>query len=184
MITSTGVPVMMDNDRSPTLVDIAVSLGRHPRFGGHTKRWWTVLHHSLVCGRIAVANDLGIQAKLYALLHDAHECVIGDIPTTWCIPEIRTLKAALDVRIYHKFKLQRTAALRRDNARIDRHALIAEAALYGPPGIMEYFEEGIDDVAFEIAKKVGEEYRGPVTTDGINSVGVRDYIREVEECLQ
>lgn len=58
------------------LSDIAVALSRVPRFGGHTLGQWSVLQHS-----IAVSNLVSDQHKLAALLHDASEAYICDIPS-------------------------------------------------------------------------------------------------------
>lgn len=182
MITFTGIPVYPGNDRSPSLADIAVSLGRHPRFGGHTRMWWSVLHHSIVCGKVAEASNLGNPTKLYALLHDAHECVIGDIPSTWNTPEISETKKGLDVRIYGLFKLHRDRNMRREIIRIDRMALLAEALHLGPPGIMAYFEEDVNKDVYAIVRETETMYHGPMSSDGIESRAVQDYMKMVEEC--
>lgn len=57
------------------LASVARSLSRVPRFLGHTSRVITVLEHSF-----AVAAMVAPQYRLAALLHDAHEAFMGDIP--------------------------------------------------------------------------------------------------------
>jgi hypothetical protein len=124
---------------TPTLRDIAISLSRLPRFAGHTKVEWSVLDHSLFVFRLlAASNRRDYAAQLAGLLHDAHECVTGDIPSDMKPDVIREAQATLDVRImdehfpggfvaYDKLKLLVHAA--------DREALSAEAFLVGPPAV-------------------------------------------------
>lgn len=56
--------------------DIAHALAHIPRFGGHLHRFYSVAQHSLHC---AEGADKG--HELAALLHDASEAYLGDIPT-------------------------------------------------------------------------------------------------------
>ncbi len=67
------------------LASVARSLSRLPRFLGHTSRVITVLEHSF-----AVAVMVPPQYRLAALLHDAHEAFIGDMP--------RPARAAIDLQ--------------------------------------------------------------------------------------
>lgn len=55
--------------------DIAWSLAHQPRFKGHTKKPYTVAEH---CVRMSYM--VSEEAALWALLHDAAEAYIGDIP--------------------------------------------------------------------------------------------------------
>jgi len=66
------------------ILDIAQALGNICRFGGHTRRFYSVAEHSL-----EVANLVSNKAKLPALLHDAQEAYIGDI--------IRPIKGSLSI---------------------------------------------------------------------------------------
>lgn len=59
-----------------SLVDIAHALAQTPRFGGHCRFHYSVAQHCL-----AMADMLDTpEEKLYALLHDASEAYIGDLP--------------------------------------------------------------------------------------------------------
>lgn len=58
------------------LDDIAHALSFVPRFMGQTDRFYSVLTHS-----VNVASLVPPQFKLAALLHDATEAYIGDVPT-------------------------------------------------------------------------------------------------------
>ena len=83
--------------------DIAHGLANKCRFGGHTKEFYTVAQHSI--------NALGLvnrEYKLAALLHDAAEAYISDIPT----PIKRELQQYCDIEdnliklIAKKFKIE------------------------------------------------------------------------------
>jgi uncharacterized protein len=56
--------------------DIAWALSNICRYGGHCHRNYSVAEHTLL-----VAGLLPPHKKLYALLHDAPEAYLGDIPT-------------------------------------------------------------------------------------------------------
>lgn len=59
---------------------IATVLSRLPRYGGHTKVPVNVAAHSLAVA--AIVREWGREdAVPHALIHDAHEAYIGDIPT-------------------------------------------------------------------------------------------------------
>src|SRR5690606_16370569 len=62
-------------DGAPSLESVAVSLGRIPRFAGHTRTWYPVLAHVLCCAAY-VEDRYGI----HALLHDAAESCVNDVP--------------------------------------------------------------------------------------------------------
>ena len=70
----TGRQVGPDHD-SPSLQDIAVQLGRICRYAGAGTKFWSVLLHSMV-----VADLLPGNLKIYGLLHDSTEAIVGDIP--------------------------------------------------------------------------------------------------------
>lgn len=56
--------------------DIAHALSQQPRFGGHLPKFYSVAQHSINCSYLAnTAHD-----KLTALLHDASEAYLLDIP--------------------------------------------------------------------------------------------------------
>ena len=54
--------------------DIAHALSQICRFGGHTKRLYTVAQHSVLVAELAPPH-----LKRYALLHDATEAYLGDV---------------------------------------------------------------------------------------------------------
>lgn len=77
MMTATGRKFHPFDPRPDDIdiADIAHALARICRYGGHTERFYSVAEHSVHVSRI-VAPEL----KLGALLHDAAEAYLGDIP--------------------------------------------------------------------------------------------------------
>jgi 5'-deoxynucleotidase YfbR-like HD superfamily hydrolase len=69
-------------------------------------------------------------------LHDAHEALTGDIPTTLKASEQRAVQHLLDERIARDLFPGGADAFARESAKIkeyDRRALLAEAFVVGPP---------------------------------------------------
>lgn len=133
MMTHSGQMVGMHHG-VPTLEDIALSLSRIPRFGGHCRVNWSVLNHSLVCHRIALNDGAPRGLRLLALLHDAHEALTGDVPSPLKVPQLKELQKQLDARIFAEYLPEGLY----DNAAvhdIDYRALLAEAVTVGPPGL-------------------------------------------------
>lgn len=65
---------------APSLIEIAHSLAQINRFTGHCSRPYSVAEHSMLVARIA-RQVMGVSpaVQLAALMHDAHECVTGDV---------------------------------------------------------------------------------------------------------
>lgn len=69
-------------DNVPTIEEVAHGLAQITRFCGHTLRPYSVAEHSLLVQQIAVELfDASPAVQLAALLHDAHECITGDVST-------------------------------------------------------------------------------------------------------
>lgn len=134
MLTHSGRRVSK-REGVPSLEDIALSLSRIPRFGGHGRTEWSVLNHSLVCQRIAAKHGYNAAFQLEMLLHDAHEAVTGDIPTPVKTQDVRLLQAELDGRILSAY-FPGTPGLFPHKMRVlDLRALYAEACTVGPPSV-------------------------------------------------
>lgn len=66
----------------PALREICHSLAQINRFTGHARRPYSVAEHSLLVARIAAdLFDADPLLQLLCLMHDAHECVTGDVAT-------------------------------------------------------------------------------------------------------
>jgi uncharacterized protein len=86
-LTITGREHHLSGDKAaaagnvPGLPEIAHSLAQVNRFTGHCKRPYSVAEHSLLVYSFAVADGADTKLRLAALMHDAHECVCGDLAT-------------------------------------------------------------------------------------------------------
>lgn len=80
--TYTGLEFDYD-DPLPSMIclqDIARALSLTARFGGHSKRFYSVAAHALLV-RALVVEAGHPELALAALHHDSHEAYLGDIPT-------------------------------------------------------------------------------------------------------
>lgn len=101
-----------------TLTDIAHNLAHINRFCGGTTRPLSVAEHSLhvadvvggLCGTKEYHRPIGevFKLQLAALLHDAAEAYLGDIPTPvkMAIPEISRLERAILLAIGRKYGIE------------------------------------------------------------------------------
>ncbi len=61
--------------------DVAFSLAGINRYAGHSTVRWGVAIHSVVVSRLIEKMTRDRDSAVAGLMHDAHEAVIGDIPT-------------------------------------------------------------------------------------------------------
>ena len=82
------------------LGDIAYALAHVPRFGGHLQYQWSVAHHSLL-----VASMVPQEHKLQALLHDASEAFLCDLPSPLkaLLPEYKHIEERMMQAIATRF---------------------------------------------------------------------------------
>ncbi|MBS7789250.1 hypothetical protein KTR66_04555 [Roseococcus sp. SDR] len=101
------VDLMMPDLTGLRLTDLATSLSRIPRFIGATRaaRPYSVAQH--LCHVFDVMNERRHNTHVCAagLLHDAHEALMGDIPTP--------VKIALGRHVVHELEARLQAALAR-----------------------------------------------------------------------
>lgn len=95
MVTGRRVDLLNPRLAPSAIGDLAWSLARLPRFLGHVAtRPYSVAQHCLLVAEIA-AREGGERWRLPALLHDAHEALIGDIPT----PVLEALGVGADLKL-------------------------------------------------------------------------------------
>lgn len=80
---ASGARLIPDRIEPPTLADIAQGLGRLYRFAGQTRIAYPVLAHTFVVANLVWHATGDEKAAACALLHDAPEAFMGDIPTPW-----------------------------------------------------------------------------------------------------
>lgn len=89
--------------------DIAHSLANQCRFTGHTRRFYSVAEHSFHLASEFVENWHNKELAAYALLHDASEAYLSDIPRPFKLrPEFgfyREKEKQLQAMIFRKFGL-------------------------------------------------------------------------------
>lgn len=84
---------------------VAACLGRINRFGGQVPHC-TVLRHSLhVFERIDADVDSSDAARLWALLHDCHEILTGDVVRPYVNARLRMDQSAIDAVIVRRLPL-------------------------------------------------------------------------------
>jgi len=64
-----------------SIVDIAHSLAKIPRFNGHTNRFYSVAQHCMMVANVMMLKGYPEEAQMHALLHDAAEAYLCDIPS-------------------------------------------------------------------------------------------------------
>ncbi len=106
--------------------DIAHALSLVNRYAGHTPYPYSVAQHCVLASRMAPPG-----LKLHALLHDAQEAYIGDVPTPlkMLLPEYRVIEDRLEAVIRKKFGLP----IRFPPAvkTVDRRLMLTEAKAFG-----------------------------------------------------
>ncbi len=99
--TYTGKQFFIDKIRAEDICieDIAHSLALICRFGGQCAYFYSVAQHSVNVAELVNKN------KLAALLHDASEAYLGDMPAPWLsrFPSIATVHYNLKTLIYGAF---------------------------------------------------------------------------------
>ena len=175
MTTLTGRILYPTNFEVPSMVDVAVQLGRLPRYAGATAVWpWSVLHHTWVCMQLARLERYGFSEReiLMVALHDAEEVATGDVPTTWKPAELREMQRRLRHRIWAEVCGCSPTAIESweaDVSEVDKLALLAEMhAGIAPPDALAhsglqhcYVNPAQLDEAVAITRQVHQMYDDP-----------------------
>ena len=87
--------------------DIAHALSMVCRATGNFRHFYSVAQHSLNCMKEAQARGFSQRVCFAALLHDASEAYLCDVPTPLkeLLPDYRKIEAAFQKEIYKKFGL-------------------------------------------------------------------------------
>ena len=176
------------------VADIAHALASITRWGGHCAKRYSVAQHSLYAADVAwriASPGLAQSVHDYALIHDAHEAYIGDIPTPikvgipgWAEVEERVQAAVLTFFKLPPITPEIEALVQRADLltlHMEARALFSEERLWTqwlpaveiPPWLMD---EPIKEISHEAAKYALygalEELRGR-----------QEYYASVADCL-
>jgi hypothetical protein len=84
--------------------DIAHALSNQCRFAGHTKHFYSVAQHSIILAENVVKqNEINPALQLRALLHDAAEAYMNDIPAPmkWILGErLKVIEDGIQAKIH------------------------------------------------------------------------------------
>ena len=147
MITNSGIRVAPDTETVPTPRDIAVAMGRITRFGGAI--WCPLLAHSVLVGELVLRNlrsrtgGVAVATRketwAWAVLHDAHEVVTGEVVRPWKPGDLAALQRGLNERLAKAFSLDLSLVHLELVKRMDERALCLEAEVLGLPGFRESY---------------------------------------------
>ncbi len=132
-----GTLVTLESGMLP-LEDIAVGLSRAPRFVGQTVLPWFVIDHILAGMVYAERAGWSKAIQLHFGLHDAHEAMTADVPTTFKTGDLRAIQRKLDARLYVALGLYSPTWAEKDVVKeLDEDMLLAEAYTLCPPATYE-----------------------------------------------
>ena len=104
ILTSTGqyLSLVRPDPDCITIEAIAHALANICRFGGHVRPFYSVAEHSV---RVAASDYVPSWLKFDALMHDAAEAFVGDMPSPLkrLIPEFRAMERRIMAAIEHRF---------------------------------------------------------------------------------
>lgn len=122
---------------APTVVDVAQSLARIPRFAGNGWEWMAVALHTFV-----VADLLPVPLKVYGLTHDAAECVGNDVPRPVKSAETSMMEDDIQNRFWAALGLPTPSqAHHKMIKRADNAALLGEIWTLGPQALRTDYPE-------------------------------------------
>lgn len=134
--TGLSLDVFNPDSKAISIYDIAHGLSNVCRWAGHTPHFFSVAQHSIMCAR-----KIDPSLKLNALLHDASEAYLGDMPKPIKkrLPDYQNVEEKLMICISTVFGVE--YPIHPEVKRIDKHQLIYEHNVFS--GIDSY------DTSFE-----------------------------------
>lgn len=111
METASGVKFQFMNPKAHQIVleDVALALSRTCRYGGHSKRFYSVAEHTILMSDWVLKQPWGTPLDaLTALHHDDAEAYIGDLPRP-CkqnIPQFKAVEEGIDEVVAERFQTQ------------------------------------------------------------------------------
>lgn len=83
------------------IMDIAHALSNNCRFNGHTSSFFSVAQHSLLVEAIVAEAGGTLEQRMQALLHDAPEAYISDMPTPLksLLPFFKAIERTMEIVI-------------------------------------------------------------------------------------
>lgn len=142
MLTNSGLSICPSELALPTPHDLAIQMGRITRYGGAI--WCPLLFHSLFVARM-VAEDADVMTTTWALFHDAHEIVLGEIPHPWkCCDTRRRYEQDMDEVFRLAVGLTLTDVDDTVIKHADRKAVHIERLVLGPLMNWEAYRDGFD----------------------------------------
>ena len=156
MLTFTGVHITQDFG-APTIRDIAVQSMRLFRFSGGGEVLWPIGMHMMLVADLAQDGYVHPWLEVHALLHDAAEVVVADVPRPMKTAEARALEDRVQTRIFAMLGVpEMTPELKAAVKDADFKAALAEGACgIAGRGFLETQTGYSDDVH---AKAVLAEY--------------------------
>jgi uncharacterized protein len=132
--------------------DIAQALANACRFGGHSRRFYSVAQHSAIVSDVCLERGASADEGLVALLHDAGEAYLVDLPhplkhRSDLGPPFRRVEKVLEAAIQARFELGPPPA---DMKAIDRSLLATERATFTSTVDPWPELEGFDPLPIEI----------------------------------
>lgn len=153
MLTYSGVHVTPATAEAPAPVDLAVQMSRLCQFGGSV--WFTLLSHSVFVAELLWGEPdrkpapSKLQTWAWALLHDAHKVVTGDIPRPWKSDDMKKRQRDLDARILKRYKIQKKDVDFKAIDKVDKRATIVQGILLNLKGFKEVISGNGEQKTFE-----------------------------------
>jgi hypothetical protein len=161
----------------PSLQDISVQLGRICRYAGAGVKFWSVLLHSMV-----VADLLPPQLKIYGLLHDSTEAIVGDIPRGFKPYMVSAVEDFMFTRILDSLSIrQMTSEEHKTVKSADDEALWGEVWTVGTSALQAYFPVR-SKRAEELVLKYAKEFP-PETTIHPDGIAVIEFVSRFRDYL-